>query len=250
MNKILEKTSRFLLSLISTHYKSNHKFLNKNQVSNFETITYLLKKRGYNPSIIIDVGAAKGDWTKSMLNIYPSAQYYLFDADSSNFLSLKKMSKINSNVSIKLALLSNKIEDYKFFKMGYGSSIYEEKSDHKRKSEIMKSSLLSDELPSEISNYHNNMMKIDVQGSELLVLEGLGDKLELFEVIILETSIQEYNKDAPFIDDIILFMKNKGFRIYDIYDLKRLGGNNSYLLQCDIVFVKKESFLNNIKTHI
>ena len=249
MNKILEKTSRFLLSLISSSYKSNHKFLNKNQVSNFETITYLLKKRGYNPSIIVDVGAAKGAWTKSMLNIYPDAQYYLFDADSSNALRLKKISKINSNVSFKLALLSNKIENYNFFKMGYGSSIYEEKSDHKRETEILKSSLLSDELPSEIGSYDNSMLKIDVQGSELLVLEGLGNKLKLFEVIILETSIQEYNKDAPFIDDIIIFMKSNEFRIYDIYDLKRLGGKKSYLLQCDVIFVKNESFLNTIKSH-
>jgi FkbM family methyltransferase len=249
MYKVLEKTSRYLLSLLSIEYKSTHKFLNKNQVSNFKIITNLLKKRGYDPSIIIDVGAAKGNWTKSMLNIYPNAQYYLFDADNSNVLSLKRLSKTNSNVSVKFALLSNKINLYKFFKMGYGSSIYEEKSDHKRKSEIIKSSLLSDELPDEIGNYNNNMMKIDVQGSELLVLEGLGHKLKHFEVIILEVSIQEYNKDAPLIDDIILYMRNNEFKVYDIYDLKRLGGDNSYLLQCDIVFIKKCSFLNDIKSH-
>ena len=41
------------------------------------------------------------------------------------------------------------------------------------------------------------------------------------------------------------YMKNKDFRLYDIFDLKRLGEINSILIQFDCVFVKKDSDLFN-----
>ena len=47
--------------------------------------------------------------------------------------------------------------------------------------------------------------------------------------------MHEYNKNAPLFDDIMLYMKSKNFTLYDIYDLKRLGGNNSFLIQFDCV---------------
>ena len=43
--KFLQRLSRFLLKLISTDYKKNHKFQNKNQVTNTELILSLLKEK-------------------------------------------------------------------------------------------------------------------------------------------------------------------------------------------------------------
>ena len=42
-------------------------------------------------------------------------------------------------------------------------------------------------------------------------------------------------------------MKNKMFVLYDIYDLKRLGDKDSYLLQFDCVFLRENSNILNVK---
>ena len=45
----------------------------------FKKIRERLLDNGYTPSLIIDVGAHKGNWTREMLSIYPNALYMLFD---------------------------------------------------------------------------------------------------------------------------------------------------------------------------
>ena len=86
-----------------------------------------------------------------------------------------------------------------------------------------------------------------MQGSELKVLEGLKETINSFEVIILEVSIHNYNKDSPLFDKVMNFMYNKNYRLYDLFDLKRLGNNNSFLVQFDCVFVRNNSDLLNVK---
>ena len=90
---------------------------------------------------------------------------------------------------------------------------------------------------------NNNLIKLDVQGSEIDILKGLEDYISLFEVIILETSVREYNKNGPLFIDVINFLNEKDYSLYDIFDLKRLGLNHSFLVQFDAIFVRKDSSL-------
>ena len=93
----------------------------------------------------------------------------------------------------------------------------------------------------------NNLIKIDVQGAEIKILKGLGDYIHNFEVIILEVSVHEYNKNAPLFDEVMTYMKSKNYSIYDIYDLKRLGEYNSFLIQFDCIYVRNNSSLLDVK---
>jgi len=82
-------------------------------------------------------------------------------------------SKNYGNINYKIYLLSNAIKQLKFFNMGYGSSIYEEKTNFSRKIEYINSSTLEIELSSINISSPNNIIKLDVQRSEIDVLEGL-----------------------------------------------------------------------------
>ena len=42
-------------------------------------------------------------------------------------------------------------------------------------------------------------------------------------------------------------MDEKNFQFYDIYDLKRLGENKSFLIQFDTIFIRKNSSLLDVK---
>jgi hypothetical protein len=91
----------------------------------------------------------------------------------------------------------------------------------------------------------NNLLKLDVQGSELDILKGLGNKIDTFEAIILEASVRRYNQSSPLFIKIINFMYKNNFIFYDLCDLKRLDGINSTLIQFDALFINKNSKLIN-----
>ena len=243
INKSLERLSRLFRHFITYDFTLNHKYQNKNQVTNSNTVLRLLK---YN-KFIIDVGSGYGQWTNKLLEVYPSSKYFLFDADINNKPSLEKLKLKYKNLNYKICLLTNSDEYYTFYNMGYGSSIFEENTSHARKKEMIKSSTLDNELPLELKNYSNNLIKIDVQGAELKVIDGLKSYLNYFEVIILEVSIHNYNKGSPLFNEVMNYMKKKDYWLYDIFDLKRLGNNRSFLLQFDCIFVRGGSNLLNVK---
>lgn len=242
--KFLQRLSRFLLKLININYKKNHKFQNKNQVTNTDLILSILAEK-ISPQYILDIGCGHGEWFLKCYNFFPSSKYLLFDANKKNEEKLSLLSKKYQDISYKICLLSDKIREFKFFNMGYGSSVYEEKTNHPRKIEFLKSTTLKNELSLVKITSKNNIIKLDVQGSEIDILKGLEENISLFEIIILETSVKEYNKNSPLFLDVINFMDSKQFIFYDICDLKRLGNNSSYLVQFDAVFVKKDSNLLN-----
>ena len=59
----------------------------------------------------------------------------------------------------------------------------------------------------------------------------------------METSIHKYNKNAPLFDEVIAYMHNKKYTLYDLFDFKRTGYENSFLLQVDCVFIRNDSQL-------
>lgn len=247
INKLFEKFSSFFKNLISLNYKLNHKYQNKNQVTNCELILKLLKEKNYFPQYIYDIGCGYGQWTEKSLKFFPNSKYYLFDANNNNLDKLKLLKKNNSNIDYKICLLSDDYSSYDFYNMGYGSSVYEEQTSYDRYVEKLNSTTLYNEISSDIKQYSNNLIKLDVQGSEINILKGLNEYINLFDVIILEVSLHNYNKNSPLFDKVMNFMNNNDYKLYDIYDLKRLGKEKSFLLQFDCVFVKKNSDLFNVK---
>jgi hypothetical protein len=82
------------------------------------------------------------------------------------------------------------------------------------------------------------LIKVDVQGSELNVLDGAEYILQETEVIILEVSLFKTMSTNPEIYDVLEYMKKKGFVTYDIFDF-RYRPLDGALSQIDIIFVKE-----------
>jgi len=241
--KLFERLSRFFLSIIPMFYKRGHRFQNKNQVTNTLLILSLIKNK-IDFNFILDIGCGHGEWFLKCNTFFPTSNYLLFDANNLNKDKLETLKKKYNNINYTICLLSDKIKDLDFFNMGYGSSVYEENTNYKRYVEKLKSTTLEIELKRfKITNL-NNLIKLDVQGSELDILKGLNEQIYKFEVIILETSLKQYNKKSPLFFEIINFMNSKDFVFYDLCDLKRLG-KEAVLVQFDAVFVRKGSSLLN-----
>ena len=119
-----------------------------------------------------------------------------------------------------------------------GSSLYDEvdgKSADGLSREI--SVLKLDDIVSEKLK-KNILLKIDVQGAELDVLDGAIDILKNTELILLEVSMFKLQHNAPDFYDVVLYMKERGFVVYDIFHGHNRPLDNA-LAQVDMVFVKE-----------
>ena len=87
----------------------------------------------------------------------------------------------------------------------------------------------------------SKFIKLDVQGFELEVLKGSQCTLRSTEVLLLEVSLLEINEGCPRFGEVIAWLNNAGFVLFDVcHMLRRLDG---CLWQMDLLFVCESSGL-------
>lgn len=205
-------------------------------------LTKNFKNRGYNPSLILDVGAYSGKWTSSILTIYPDSKYIMFEAQPSKEIILNDMKNKHKNVFYHMGLLGNENKtDVPFFLMETGSSVLSENTEHIREQTLLSMTTIDDLLETETIN-GSCFLKIDVQGFEIEVLKGASKTLSQVDLVLLEVSILEYNEGSPLIHEILQYMNEQGFITNDICSMQRTKKDFA-LFQVDIFFTKKDSEL-------
>ena len=95
----------------------------------------------------------------------------------------------------------------------------------------------------------SNLLKIDTQGYEYQVLKGAENILPDVEVILAELNFIDIHKNVYLTADVIRFLNQNNFVIYDIAEIYRSPLDNS-LWQTDFIFVKKDSIYRKNKAWI
>jgi len=224
--------------------RSKRKILNYVLESEIEpNVFFNLKRHGYYPADIIDVGAYEGEWTRRLKAIYPSSRVLMVEPLAKEpFLS--KVQKDWPDVSYSIQLLGSKTgTEKRFYECETGSSYYEENSPAKKNPTVRKTQSL-DDLLSSLSHVLRSpsLLKIDSQGSELDILDGARQSLQFFEMIYLEVPIVLYNHDAPDFEAYITYMSRIGYRVFDV---STHHSTMKMLVQIDIIFLKNDSNLAN-----
>ena len=206
----------------------------------------ILKHKGYNPDTILDIGAHHGNWTNSMMQIYPDSNYYLFEAiDYSELLQFNN----TNNVTTYNTLLNDKEEEVNWYQMkNTGDSIFREKTHHfsnceviKRKSTDLNSHILKHNI---LQGADNILIKIDCQGAEIPILKGATSILNKTAFIILEIPFfGQYNDGVPSFLEHVAFMDSIGFVPYDMLESHYINGFN---MQVDMMFINKTHSFNSI----
>lgn len=101
---------------------------------------------------------------------------------------------------------------------------------HKKISVLTIKSLLDRYIPS----FADTLLKVDVDGLELEILRGAGDRLDAFKVIIVEAAISVNN--SLFFDRLNL-IRSAGFELWDLVDFCYYKGN---LSQVDAIFIRRD----------
>lgn len=199
----------------------------------------LMKERGFAPATVIDVGVASG--TPELYETFPSATFLLvepladFEAEIKTILQRYRGSYVIAAAGSRVGEVSFNVHD----NHKHGSSLLKETmgevADGHR---ITVPMIVIDDLVTERSLSGPILIKVDVQGAELEVLEGCTQTLDATEAVVLEVSLFEFMKGGPQLHDVISYMKARGFVAYDIV----LGWNrplDNALGQVDIVFVEE-----------
>ena len=240
INRIVKK---LISSLGYELNRKSSKMVRKNISQSYSQI----KKIGFKPQTIIDVGVAKG--TPALYRTFTDAYLLLveplneFVSEMELILKKRKGSYINAAAGSK----TGSAKFYKHLNHLSGSSLYQETMGVSADGQQITVPVIRlDDYLKENSLFGPYLIKIDTQGSELDVLEGFRDSLPETEVIVLEVSLFEFMKGAPQFYDVVYYMKQKKFVAYDII----LGWNrplDDALGQIDIVFVKDKGIFR--KSH-
>jgi FkbM family methyltransferase len=206
-----------------------------------------IKNLGFNPNVIVDCGACKGEWSGSIKSVFSNSFVLGIDANDWN----ENGCFPNTN-DCAIEVLSNKDgEEIIFYKkvegLCTGDSIFKEDTQHYMPHNTIEEKRITKTLESLCSEKNItkiDLLKIDTQGSEILIMQGLGDMLKEIEFIELECSLVEYNIGGCMVENIFEFLKND-FRLYEVIELHRHYGQD--LIQVDLVFQNKKSKIQKVK---
>lgn len=171
-------------------------------------------------SVFVDVGGNKGLYSQELLNNFNVKELHIFEPSIVNQQILRSKFKNNSNVFLNtcgLADYSKKSNLYSDFEGSGLASLSKRRLDHFNIDMSIHEEIQLMRFDEYWKNKNNkiDLFKIDVEGHELSVLNGIGDYINSIKVIQFEFG--GCNIDTrTFFQDYWYFFKNIGFSIFRI----------------------------------
>ncbi|HMS65640.1 MAG TPA: FkbM family methyltransferase [Ignavibacteria bacterium] len=241
--RLYKKLKRFFKRFVRKTHLSRDK-----PIGSIGLQLYDLALRGFKCKYILDVGAHSAEWARTAKEFFPGSTIYLIEPLEEMEINLKEF--------------CNEYPPSKYFLNGAGAAegilylttekelaganflqdenTYLKSSKVQREVKIITINSLIEKKEIEIPE----LVKLDVQGFELEVLKGSEILFGKTEVFILEVSFFEFIKGTPLFSEVVKFMAERGYEVYDFPGFLRRPFDNA-LGQIDITFVKKEGFFRN-----
>jgi len=216
-------------------------------IGNFAAFLEDVRARGFKPKFALDVGANVGGWTRMAKGIFPEARFVLIEPQREMRRFLDPLCAAFPDVSwVEVAVGS---ADTTLVQTVYpdnpGASSFLElaKGTPPRVSESRDVRVTTiDSLIRERQLPPPDLIKMDIQGFELEALRGAATILGHTELVVVEVSLVASMVGAPLASDVVVFMRERGYEIYDLpgYFRRPLDGA---LGQVDIAFAKADGLL-------
>jgi FkbM family methyltransferase len=232
---VLLSRSKWAINRVIAHL--GHRVDFDSIIPRFDRLASIINGAGLQPRTIFDVGVAAG--TPWLYDAYPKAKYYLIEPTHQSLPLMHDLQqRLNAEV---LNIALGNFEGTARIKIRpdhSGSSLFDEVGDVDIVEELEVPLRRFDAV---IKDFERpSLLKIDVQGAEVMVLEGVGSRLQDLDVIVVETSLIATLKNGPQFADIVGLMKASNFVLFDITGVTRRPLDQA-LAQVDAVFVPRDS---------
>jgi FkbM family methyltransferase len=196
-------------------------------------------KNYFIPESILDIGANVGQFYNEIKKIFPNSYYYLIEGNDSCKVVLETL-----NVDYSISLLSDTEKEVDFYVRKHeprctGNSIYRENTSFYDDDQIIILKKQTKTLSNILNNKVFDLIKIDVQGSEIDIINGGLDIIKKAKGVLMEISLVEYNQNAPVKEFVYEYMSNMGF-----IPIETIGNINHpithELIQQDILFLNQK----------
>ncbi|MFE3867005.1 FkbM family methyltransferase [Flavobacterium sp. LS2P90] len=206
-----------------------------------------LKQFNFYPKHIVDIGANHGTWTREALQHFPDAYYTLLEPQHWLKASLQDILETNPKVQFYPVGAGEQEGSFQFTIVDRDDSCSfcyteaEAKAAGFEQIEIpvvtLNNLLSNSELPIP------DIIKIDAEGLDIEVLKGASNYFGITEIFMVEAGIVNKLFDNSFLN-LINFMDNNGYRLFEITDLNR-PFEIQVLWLVELVFVKKDGFIDS-----
>lgn len=197
-----------------------------------------------SPRSIVDVGASEGNFAFAARWLFPDAEIHAFEPNPALHASLERKLGQDARAHIHEVALSCRSELRTFHVTGahqlasllpptpslrtqFGREYTEQTTMQVRTARL-------DERLATVSLPEPSLLKIDVQGAELEVLQGAGALLSRFSAVKLEVNFSElYTGQAHFLE-LVALLRDHGFSSFLQQGVQASEGRPVW---CDMVFV-------------
>jgi FkbM family methyltransferase len=231
----MRRNFTFFKKLIPSNFKRNIK--DHLGVPSLSWTLSNLKTIGVSPKNVLDIGAYHGEWTIEFLSKFPQSNILMIEAQGSKMKRLEDISNKYENVKCYEALISSiDGETVTFFEDETASfaSFQNIEKGVKKQTETV------DTILNKIGFQSPDFIKIDIQGFELEALKGANASLSTAEFCLLECTVLNIGGAEPMLIDVLNFMNERNFQLYEISQIMRRPYDNA-MYQLDVLFIRKKS---------
>lgn len=186
---------------------------------------YGMMLEGVEPKVIYDIGACVMHWTKEARKIWPNSKIIMFDAmDHAEFLY--KESGLDYYCDGPVGDFTRWVKFYEKPMDPAGNSVFKENTPFFTENDAISKKMRSlDDIVKEKAWPKPDLIKIDVQGAELLILVGAEETLSECNDIIIEMQHKEYNLGAPDKDSVTEYLNQIGFELVSQIHIGNVDGD-------------------------
>jgi FkbM family methyltransferase len=199
----------------------------------------LLDRYGLAPATIFDIGVAFG--TYELYRSFPDAFYHLIDPTPESLHYMKRLSR-ELRCEVHSVALGDRDDEatIEIRPDVQAATLFE---DQGAREVVRRDVVPLRRFDSLIERFERPALcKIDVQGAELMVLQGMTERLAEIDAVIVEASTLSTLKAGAELHDIVHFMHGQGFVVADVLALvpRPLDGATGHI---DLMFLPEDSAL-------
>lgn len=211
----------------------------------FNVFNYKLRamqRRGLQIRCAVDGGAAAGDWARELKQIYPDARVLCVEPRQDAQADLQRLQTELPGIVSSRVLLGASEGEVAFNESDVQSSVLNDHTGKPFGKSVAVTMTTLDRLIAQHALPAPDLIKLDLQGYELEALKGGAACLEKAQAVLLEVSFIRLQAGAPIAHEVIAFMHERGYVIYDILSLWQRPLDGA-LAQGDFLFLRADHSL-------